>query len=94
MTQEPQSHAEEFNLSKEIFFTPDPDWDENGNNIPILSVKDVKEFIRLFLEYEDYKIELAKVTEFLTYEEKGVHIRCCIDTKLKIKELAGEQLIK
>ena len=50
-----------------------------------------KEIIEKLIKYENKKIELAKENEYLTKDEKIIHINCCIDTIIKIKEILGEE---
>lgn len=74
-----------FNLSKERKLTL-------GSQDVYLE-KDVRKFIKELINYHNLKIKLAKKNKEITKGEKEAHIICCIDTKMFIKENAGDKLL-
>lgn len=79
-----------FNLSEKI-------WNVNFLNPDtlVIQLNDIKEFISRLLEYEDYKKKLAidNPDKDIPQDMIDAHVRCCIDTRMKIKELSGDKLI-
>ena len=72
---------------------------EEGRNIvnvkdycDVIVKKDVKEFIKRQLEYQDLKIKLAKESKDISLDEMNAIINCCIDNKMKMKFDAGASL--
>ncbi len=61
------------------------------SNIFRLIEEQDKEFIKRLKDYQDKKIELAKKGKEITEGEREAHILCCIDTKMFINEIAGEE---
>jgi ribosomal protein S15P/S13E len=69
------------------------EYEDNSNRYKLRLKEQAQEFekmIERLIEYEDIKIKLAKENLYSTKEERDIHISCCIDTKMKIKELLKE----